>query len=152
MIVSTATIADITQLLELIAEYQADGEEFEALPDKVNQDYLTEILENDRLGQVFIGRTSSGVPVGFLLMYLTPSTLEAQRVPTILDMFVRPSQREKGFGRQLFDHAIRWAKKAKYTHIDCTVENMNMVAQYLFDYYKADSVGRILYSIDLSKE
>jgi GNAT superfamily N-acetyltransferase len=101
---------------------------------------------------ILIGRTSSGLPVGFLLMYLTPSTLEADRVPTILDLFVRPSQREKGFGRQLFDHAIRWAKKAKYSHIDCTVENMNMVAQYLFDYYKAESSGRVYYSIDLTKE
>lgn len=152
MIVSTATIADLSQLLELVAEYQADGEEFEAQPEDVNRTYLTEILENDRLGQIFIGRTSSGVPVGFLLMYLTPSTLEADRVPTILDMFVRLNQREKGFGRQLFDHAIRWAKKAKYAHIDCPVENMNMVAQYLFDYYKADAAGRILYSIDLTKE
>lgn len=152
MIVSNATIADLAQLLELVAEYQADGEEFEAHPEDVNQDYLREILENDRLGVILIGRTSSGLPVGFLLMYLTPSTLEADRVPTILDLFVRPSQREKGFGRQLFDHAIRWAKKAKYSHIDCTVENMNMVAQYLFDYYKAESSGRVYYSIDLTKE
>ena len=152
MIVSNATIADLPQLLELIAEYQADGEEFEAQPEDVNRTYLTEILENDRLGQVLIGRTSSGLPVGFLLLYLTPSTLEADRVPTILDMFVRQSQREKGFGRQLFDHAIRWAKKEKFAHIDCPVENMNMVAQYLFDYYKADQAGRILYSLDLTKE
>ncbi len=152
MIVSTATIADLAQLLELVAEYQSEGEEYEALPENVNREYLTEILENDRLGTVFLGRTSSGLPVGFLLMYLTPSTMEADRVPTILDMFVRPSQREKGFGRQLFDHAIRWAKKAKFHRIDCTVENMNMVAQYLFDYYKAESTGRILYTIDLTKE
>lgn len=152
MIVSTASTADLAQLLELVAEYQSEGEEYEALPENVNREYLTEILENDRLGTVFLGRTSSGVPVGFLLMYLTPSTMEADRVPTILDMFVRPSQREKGFGRQLFDHAIRWAKKAKFQHIDCTVENMNMVAQYLFDYYKAESNGRILYTIDLTKE
>ena len=152
MIVSNATIADLPQLLELVAEYQADGEEFEAQPEDVNRTYLTEILENDRLGQVLIGRTSSGLPVGFLLLYLTPSTLEADRVPTILDMFVRQSQREKGFGRQLFDHAIRWAKKEKFAHIDCPVENMNMVAQYLFDYYKADQAGRILYSLDLTKE
>lgn len=152
MIVSTATTADLAQLLELVAEYQADGEEYEAHPDDVNQEYLKEILDNDRLGSIFIGRTSSGIPVGFLLMYLTPSTLEADRVPTILDLFVRPSQREKGFGRQLFDHAIRWATKAKYSHIDCTVENMNMVAQYLFDYYKADSAGRVYYSIDLTKD
>lgn len=152
MIVSTASKADLAQLLELVAEYQADGEEFEAMPESVNHDYLTEILENDRLGHILIGRTSSGVPVGFLLMYLTPSTLEAKRVATILDLFVRPTQREKGFGRQLFDHAIKWAKKAKYSHIDCTVENMNMVAQYLFDYYKAESAGRILYTLDLAKQ
>ncbi|MBK6912068.1 MAG: GNAT family N-acetyltransferase [bacterium] len=152
MIVSTAKIADLPQLLELIAEYQADGEEFEALAEDINTEYLREILENDRLGHVIIGYTSSGVPVGFLLMYLTPSTLEAQRIPTILDLFVRVNQREKGFGRQLFDHAIRWAKKHKYTHIDCTVETMNMVAQYLFDYYKAESAGRVYYSIDLTKE
>lgn len=152
MIVSTATTADLTQLLELVAEYQGEGEEFEALAEDVNTRYLREILENDRLGQIFIGRTSSGIPVGFLHMYLTPSTLEADRVPTILDLFVRPSQREKGFGRQLFDHAIRWCKQAKFTRIDCTVENMNMVAQYLFDYYHAESTGRVQYSIDLTKE
>lgn len=152
MIVSTATTADLTQLLELVAEYQGEGEEFEALPDDINESYLKEILENDRLGTIFLGKTSSGIPVGFLLIYLTPSTLEAERIPNLLDLFIRPSQREKGFGRQLFDHAIRWCKQQKYTRMDCTVENMNMVAQYLFDYYRADSTGRVQYSIDLTKD
>lgn len=152
MIVSTATLADLPQLLELVAEFQGEGEEFEAQPDDVNDSYLREILENDRLGTIFLGKTSSAVPVGFLHIYLTPSTLEADRVPHILDLFIRPSQREKGFGRQLFDHAIRWCKQQKYTRIDCTVESMNMVAQYLFDYYSADSTGRVQYSIDLTKE
>ncbi len=151
MIVSTAKTDDLPQLLELVAEYQSENEEHEAASDEQITAYLTEVLSNDRFGILFIGKTSSGAPVGFLHVALKPVTMEARHIPYILDLFIRPNHRERGFGKLLFEHAIKWAKKQKYTRVECTVESMNMVAQYLFDHFHADSDGRITYSIDLTK-
>ena len=152
MIVSTAKTDDLPQLLELVAEYQSENEEHEAQSVEQNSAYLTEVLGNDRFGIIFIGKTSSGAPVGFIHLALKPVTIEARHVPHVLDLFVKPNHREKGFGKLLFEHAVKWAKKHKHTRVECTVESMNMVAQYLFDHFHADSDGRIAYSIDLTKE
>ena len=149
MNVATAKVADLDNLLELVREYQKEGDEFDVRSDKEITNYLKDILKDKSLGTVFIGRSSSGTPIGFCVVYLMPSTFEATRNPTILDLFIRENMREKGFGRQLFDHAIRWAKKKKFARILCTVENLNMAAQYLFEPYEPDSAGWIQYSLDL---
>ena len=151
MNVATAKVDDLKDLLELVRSYQEEGEEFEVRDDKVIHGYLNDILHDKSLGTVFIGRTSGGAPIGFCIVYLIPSTYEAARNPTILDLYVIESQREKGFGRQLFDHCIRWAKKKKHARINCTVENLNMAAQYLFEPYNPDSDGWVQYSLNLNK-
>lgn len=149
MNVATAKVADLDALLELITEYQEEGEEFEVCSEETITDYLQDILQDKSLGTVFIGRSSSGAPIGFCVVYMMPSTLEGTRNPTILDLFIREEMREKGFGRQLFDHCMRWAKEQKFPRILCTVQNMNMAAQYLFEPYEPDSSGWIQYSVDL---
>jgi GNAT superfamily N-acetyltransferase len=149
MNVATAKVADLNDLLDLVRDYQEEGEDFDVRTDEQITAFLKDILENDSLGTVFIGRTSSGAPIGFLVVYLIPSTYEATRNPTIMDLFVRENMREKGFGRQLFDHSIRWAKEKGFHRIVCTVQNMNMAAQYMFEPYNPDSSGWIQYTLDL---
>ncbi|MBI5060173.1 GNAT family N-acetyltransferase [candidate division KSB1 bacterium] len=150
MNVSTARTADLKDLLELVAEYQELDETIDKVDVAQNERYLSEILANERLGTIFLGRTSSGQPVGFISIFLTPSTLHAEQFPRIQDLFVSVPHRENGFGRQLFDHALRWARKRKHRRIVWFIKNMDVTAQYLFDPYDTKSAGWVGYTLDLN--
>ena len=63
--------------------------------EEVITDYLNDILQDKSLGTVFIGRSSSGAPIGFCIVYLMPSTFEATRNPAILDLFIREEHARK---------------------------------------------------------
>ncbi len=151
MNVTQARPGDLPDLLELVAEYQQLDENITEIDDERNARYLTEILGNERLGCVLIGRTSSGQPVGFVSIFLTPHTLHAEQVPEIRDLFVTESMRRKGFGRLLFTHAVRWAKSNKHRRLIWEIETMNLTAQYLFDIYETETEGRVSYAMNLEK-
>jgi GNAT superfamily N-acetyltransferase len=152
MNVTTAGADDLDDLLRLTAEYQKEDETAGVVDDAQNAKYLKAFL-TDRQGAIFIGRTSSGQPIGFVSVYGSPNTLRATRVPQMLDLFVREPYRRQGFGRQLFRHAVRWAKSRKQPTLTWFIGNMNFPAQYLFDSVEgAAQSGWLGYWLELEKE
>lgn len=152
MNVTTAGADDLKHLLELLADYQEEDETVSVIDDARNADYLKAFLK-DRNGVIFIGRTSSGQPIGFVSVYCSPNMLHAAEVPQMLDLFVREPHRQQGFGRQLFQHAVRWAKSQNYPKLTWLIGNMNMPAQYLFDTMEGvEQSGWLRYWLDLIEE
>jgi GNAT superfamily N-acetyltransferase len=152
MNVTKAGVDDLDDLLLLTAEYQKEDEDTGVVDDARNAQYLTALL-GDRDGVLFIGRTSSGQPIGFVSVYRSPNTLRAARLPQMMDLFVREPYRRQGFGRQLFQHAVRWAKSHKHPTLAWFIGNMNMPAQYLFDSVEgAVQSGWVGYRLELEKE
>jgi GNAT superfamily N-acetyltransferase len=149
MVVTQARLSDLAALLELVSEYQDSDEKIFPVEPVQNERYLSEILGNERLGIVFIGKTSSGQPVGFATVFLAPHTLHGEQIPEIRDLFVTSVLRRKGFGRQLFEHALRWARQQKYKRMIWFIENVNVVAQYLFDPYDTHNEGWVGYNLEL---
>jgi GNAT superfamily N-acetyltransferase len=151
MNVTTAGVDDLDDLLRLTAEYQKEDETAGAVDDAQNAKYLKAFLA-DRQGVIFIGRTSSGQPIGFVSVYGSPNILRAARLPQMMDLFVREPYRQQGFGRQLFQHAVRWAKTRKHPTLIWFIGNMNMPAQYLFDSVEgAAQSGWLRYWLELKK-
>jgi ribosomal protein S18 acetylase RimI-like enzyme len=151
MNVTTARLEDLTDLLELVADYQSLDDTAEPIDDSVNEQFLKEILDNTSQSALLTGRTSSGELIGFVMIHCTPSAMRGRRAAQITDLFVHPEYREQGFGRQLFQHAIRWAKERKQSHVIWYVENMNMTAQYMFDRIEnVSQSGWLGYSLPLS--
>lgn len=153
MNVSKATVKDLDHLLELIAEYQEQEETADVIDDEVNAAYLKAFMSDPQQGAIFIGRTSSGQPVGFMTVHLEPSTLRAARLPRLLDIFVSEPHRRQGLGKQLLDYAIRWAKEQKHKELVWFIGNMNLTAQLFFDAVEgADQTGWLGYSLRLDRE
>jgi GNAT superfamily N-acetyltransferase len=152
MNITTAGADDLDDLLHLAAEYQEEDETASPAEEAQNAKYLKAFLA-DRQGVIFIGRTSSGQAVGFVSVYCALDTLRAARVPRVLDLFVREAYRQQGFGRQLFQHAVRWAKSHKHATLTWLIGSMNMPAQYLSDSVeRAAQSGWLGYELDLEKE
>jgi len=152
MNITPARTEDLNDLARLVAEYQSLDETSDTISDdQLNLAFLNRLLNNNEHQALFIGRTSSGELIGFVHVYCLPSLLEAQRVPRITDLFVHPDYRQQGFGRQLFDHAVRWARSRRHDRVEWYVENMNMPAQYMFDRIEDISqTGWLRYSVFLA--
>jgi GNAT superfamily N-acetyltransferase len=151
MNISVARAGDLPDIVEMLAEYQASLEAAVPVEAEKNVRYVQGILENEQIGTIFIGRTSSKHPVAFTIVGRKPSSVDADWVPLIQDLFVRETYRRKGFGRQLFEHVVRWAKKNGHKQLCWQVENLNLTAQYMFDVYNPDVTGWVGYSLDLKK-
>lgn len=152
MNVTKAGVDDLKDLLHLVAEYQEGDETVSVVDDERNAEHLKMFLD-DPHAAIFIGRTSSGQPIGFASVYSVLSTLHASRVPHLMDLFVSESYRQQGFGRQLFQHALRWAKSRKYPKLAWFIGSMNMPAQYLSDSVEgAAQSGWLGYWLDLENK
>lgn len=152
MNVTAAKHADLKDMLEMLTEYQESLESITTVVEKKNERYLKQLLDDGKTGAVFIGRTSSKHPVGFVIVNHRLSTPDADLIPNIQDLYVRESYRRKGFGRQLFEHVVRWAKKNGHSQLRWQVENLNLTAQYMFDSYNPAVTGWVGYSLNLKKE
>ena len=152
MNVKPARAEDLVDLIQMVTEYQDEYEAIDVTEESVTEKFLKDMIAEDKRGAMLIARTSSGHAVGFATIYLCPFTRNASLVATMVDLFVRPDYRTQGFGRQLFDYAVKWAKARKYRKMVWSVENLNLTAQYMFDRVKgAAQVGWIGYTLDLNE-
>jgi GNAT superfamily N-acetyltransferase len=153
MTIKPARTEDLDDLVVLLAAYQSLDETSDTIPDdEANRQFLKGLLaDNDGPNVLFIGRSSGGELIGFLHISMHPSALDGCRVAHITDLFVHPDFREQGFGQQLFNHALRWAKTKKHPRVVWFVENMNLTAQYMFDRMEhVTQTGWLRYSHSLS--
>lgn len=68
--------------------------------------------------------TTARQPVGYALCFHTYSTWEGKSL-FLEDLYVRPSHRKSGVGRQLFEHAARCAKERNCKRLDFHVLSWN---------------------------
>ncbi len=118
MNITVAQAADLPELSAMLAEYQESQESVTQIDNDKNLRYLQNLLSDDKLGTVFIGHTSSHQPAAFAIVALRLSSPDADSHPFVQDLFVRESFRRRGFGRQLFNHIVRWAKSKKFAELD----------------------------------
>ena len=153
MNVTVAQHGDLDDMLEMLCEYQESLDNITHIDEEKSEAYLNQIFDNASFATAFIGRTSSsGQPVGFAIVCRHLSSANAEGVPLIVDLYIRPNYRLKGFGRQIFEYITRWAKTQNYSRLHWQVENLNLPAQYMFDTYNPTTSGWVGYSLDLKKE
>lgn len=150
MNVTPARLDDLDDLAELIAEYQSLDDTADLIDTPLNREFLASLLKDKDHSALFVGRTSSGELIGLIAVHATPSVLHGCRLAQITDLFVHPDYRAQGFGRQLFNHAVRWARDRKFVKAAWYVGSMNLTAQYLFDRIpKAEQSGCLGYTMEL---
>ncbi len=153
MNITVAQHADAHDMLEMLAEYQESLDTARVIDEDKNERFIQALIQGEHRATLFIGRTSSsGQAAAFAIVCLQLRTPEAELVPFMTNLFVRPAYRRKGFGRQFFEYLLRWARKQNYSRLCWQVENLNLTGQYMFDPYNPEIVGWVGYSLDLTKD
>lgn len=100
-------------------------------PEKYSK-YLHKRLSNNE-ATVFIAYSAESDPVGFVLNYHSFSSVSLGKVIVLNDLFVLPSQRQKGVANSLIDSSIQLAKSTGSVRVDLGTAKDNYSAQSLYE-------------------
>lgn len=128
--IRNAVKADCPRLLELIEELAL----FENAPDEVTvsmQEFEDSGFGENPVWWAFVGEYEGKI-IGMSLYYIRYSTWKGRRL-YLEDIIITESMRGKGFGKDLLDHTIAYAKEQGYSGMMWQVLDWNTPA---IDFYK----------------
>lgn len=128
--IRNAVKADCLRLLELIKELAL----FENAPDEVTvsmQEFEDSGFGENPVWWAFVGEYEGEI-IGMSLYYIRYSTWKGRRL-YLEDIIITESMRGKGFGKDLLDHTIAYAKEQGYSGMMWQVLDWNTPA---IDFYK----------------
>src|SRR5213078_26851 len=130
VVIEPATEADLDELSEMLGGLFAQESDFR--PDKHKQlRGLRLIFEQPSRGRVFVLRRD-GVIVGMINLLFTISTAEGGFVILLEDLVVHDSFRGHGYGSQLLEYAINFAKQKKFLRITLLTDRPELRSQNFF--------------------
>ena len=108
------------------------AEESEFTPDAARQRRgLRAILEDPRVGQIFVARTETRLVATATLLF-TVSTAEGGRAALLEDVVVLPAYRRKGVASALLQHVLGAARGQGVTRTTLLTDRENVGAQALY--------------------
>lgn len=130
VIIEPATEADLDELSDLLGELFSEESDFR--PNKEKQlRGLRLIFEQPNRGRVFVLRRNK-VIVGMINLLFTISTAEGGFVILLEDLVVHRKYRDKGYGSDLLNHAIKFAKEKNFLRITLLTDRPEIRSQNFF--------------------
>ena len=154
VVIEPATEADLDELSEMLGELFSQESDFR--PDKDKQlRGLRLIFEQPSRGRVFVLRRNGAI-VGMINLLFTISTAEGGFVILLEDLVVHDSFRGHGYGSQLLEYAINFAKQKKFLRITLLTDRPELRSQNFFKrhgFYESPMLPmRLLISSDAPAE
>jgi N-acetylglutamate synthase-like GNAT family acetyltransferase len=129
--IEAATIEDMPQLVELLVDLFEAEEDFQ--PDRNKQEQgLRLILEQPTRGRIFVLRTEHSI-IGMVNLLFTISTAEGGFVILLEDLIIHPNHRRHGYGGQLLEHVIQFARKKQFRRITLLTDRISEDSQEFFE-------------------
>jgi GNAT superfamily N-acetyltransferase len=126
--VDAADLADLVPMLDAYCAFYRVNPGSERLATLVRS-----LLERPEEGEQFIARDDAGEAAGFATVYWTWSTLAADRIGLLNDLFVRPQYRQHGVGRALIYACLERARDRGAAQLAWSTAPDNATAQRLYD-------------------
>ncbi len=121
--IEPATLDDLPELADLLFDLFSQEEDF--VPDRDKQlRGLRLILEEPARGRVFVIRSANKI-IGMINLLITISTAEGGFVLLLEDLVIHRDHRGQGYGSQLLDYAIDFAKKKAFLRITLLTDRPN---------------------------
>lgn len=125
-----ATASDIPALCNLLSLLFSQEADFQP-NEEAQRRGLAQILTNPDVGLILVARQKNQI-VGMVNLLFTVSTALGQRVVLLEDLVVCPTQRGKGIGSKLLQHAIKAAKLHDCHRITLLTDLTNEAAQRFY--------------------
>ena len=129
MSIQRATINELNFLTELFDAYRVFYQQESNVEGARN--FLKERLVNED-SVVFIAY-DEGIPIGFVQLYPTFSSVSMKRSWVLNDLFVNETARKKGFGEKLIKTAIEFAEDTGAKGVALETGHDNLTAQSLYE-------------------
>ncbi len=130
VIIEPATEADLDELSDLLAELFSEESDFRPNKDKQLRG-LRLIFEQPNRGRVFVLRRDN-VIVGTINLLFTISTAEGGFVILLEDLVVHKDYRDHGYGSDLLEYAINFAKQKHFLRITLLTDRPELRSQNFF--------------------
>ena len=123
LVVRPATVADVPIILELIRDLAT----YERAPNEVTatEEQLVDVLFGPRPAAEVLLAFEQETPVGFAVFFHNFSTWLGRPGLYLEDLFVRPEQRGKGYGRALLVHLAKIAHERGCGRMEWAVLDWN---------------------------
>jgi GNAT superfamily N-acetyltransferase len=129
-VIEQATLEDLPQLTDLLVELFSNEADFR--PDRSRQMRgLRLILEQPNRGRIFVVR-SNGFIIGMINLLFSISTAEGGFVLMLEDLIIHRDYRHQGFGAQLMEHAIAYARQKEFLRITLLTDRVTEESQRQF--------------------
>jgi len=121
--IRTATLADVPTILQLIRDLAT----YERAPDDVTatEEQLRDVLFREKPAAEVLLAFAGGAPVGFAVFFHNFSTWLGRPGLYLEDLFVKPEERGKGYGRALLVHLGKIARERGCGRMEWAVLNWN---------------------------
>src|SRR5437764_1878365 len=130
VVIEPATEADLDELSEMLGGLFAQESDFR--PDKDKQlRGLRLIFEQPSRGRVFVLRRDGAI-VGMINLLFTISTAEGGFVMLLEDLVIHKGFRDHGYGSQLLEYAIDFARKKNFLRITLLTDRPEIKSQAFF--------------------
>ncbi|MBT5705082.1 MAG: GNAT family N-acetyltransferase [Verrucomicrobia bacterium] len=96
------------------------------------REYLHERIDKEE-ATVFLARTATGQPIGFVLNYHSFSSVSLGKIIVLNDLYVSPEARNKGIGEVLIKQTFGFAKECGAVRVDLGTAKDNVIAQGLYE-------------------
>ncbi len=128
--IEPATLEDLPQLVDLTIELFSMEADF--VPDRERQERgLQAILEQPSRGRIFIVRTDYEI-IGMVNVLFTISTAMGGFVILMEDVIVHPDFRRQGYGTQLVEYVVDFAKRKDFKRITLLTDKISAESQRFF--------------------
>ena len=125
-----ATLEDLDQLVALTMALFEEEEDFN--PDPARQERgLGAILEEPGRGRIFVVRTDYEI-IGMANVLFTISTAMGGFVLLLEDVIIHPDFRKSGYGSQLVEYVIDFAKRKNFLRITLLTDRVSEESQRFF--------------------
>src|SRR6185312_5624345 len=127
VLIEPATEADLDELSLLVGELFAQESDFRPNKDKQLRG-LRLIFEQPNRGRVFVLRRDHSI-VGMINLLFTISTAEGGFVMLLEDLVIHKEYRGHGYGSQLLEYAIDFARKKNFLRITLLTDRPEIKSQ-----------------------